>query len=318
MTLINIYNELIRSASVSGRENKTAEKIISLITPFVDTVEKDSLGSVAAVRHGKAGAKRLMLVCGMDTPGFFATFFEKSGMIRIAPVGEMNTDSLIYSALKFESGTQGFLVSDGKKGSEASFWADIGAKNIKDAKKKVSQGDFCLPVGGGRLLSGDIYGFGASSAIVAALMAEIAQRIYNSESEYEMIYLFTAQSRVGARGAAPAAMKFEVDAVLTFDGMSEGVNIGDGPVLKIKDGSYISSPQLVQTLRDVADDYDIKVQNAVQEKNPSSLLALQMSLCAPAVSVAIPVKYRSTMGEKINIKDAEKLIDLTLAFAKRG
>jgi tetrahedral aminopeptidase len=58
------------------------------------------------VKLGK-GSERMMICTHMDNTGVMAVMIENSGFIRVSPVGNIKSESLIRSFVKFENGTIG-------------------------------------------------------------------------------------------------------------------------------------------------------------------------------------------------------------------
>ena len=139
--------ELIKVHGVSGREGAVAKKISEMITPYVDEVSADALGNLIALKKGSGENKKKHMLCAhMDEIGFIVTFIEDSGFLRVATIGGIRFIPSAYMPVVFENGVLGIVMPeeelDKKEDYEATrFYIDIGAKDKKDAEKRVKIGD---------------------------------------------------------------------------------------------------------------------------------------------------------------------------------
>ncbi|MEG2003439.1 MAG: M42 family peptidase, partial [Clostridia bacterium] len=144
--MIKLIKKYLSIFSVSGSEENLAATIKSDISPFVDSVTIDAMGNLIAYKKGSDSSKKIMLAAHMDEIGFVVTFIEDNGFIRVAPVGGIRAIASSYSEVVFENGSKGVLVlEDGLVASDVSpkkLVVDIGAKNKKEAAKKVSVGEY--------------------------------------------------------------------------------------------------------------------------------------------------------------------------------
>ena len=140
--MYNLIKNLNTAAGVSGRENGIANKILTYIAPLTDKVWQDPMGNLIAVKKGKSeGAKKIMLCAHMDEIGFMVTHIDERGFIKIAPIGGINFISACFTYVISENGVRGVLVPvSGTAPADIKadkVYIDIGAKDKKDAEKKV-------------------------------------------------------------------------------------------------------------------------------------------------------------------------------------
>jgi tetrahedral aminopeptidase len=88
--------ELLRDLSdrfgVAGFEGEVRERLAELVGPHVDEVRVDPLGNLIAERGG--GGPRLMLDAHMDEIGFYVSYVDDKGFLRINPAGGFDTRNL--------------------------------------------------------------------------------------------------------------------------------------------------------------------------------------------------------------------------------
>ena len=145
--MLTKLKHLVNVSGISGREAAIAAKISEYMTPLCDKVYTDAMGSLIAYKKGTGEKRRkIMLVAHMDEIGFVVTHIEKNGMLRLAPIGGIHFSASAFSEVVFENGQRGVLVPE--TGVKPNDWTydkmvvDIGAKDARDAEKRVAIGDF--------------------------------------------------------------------------------------------------------------------------------------------------------------------------------
>ncbi len=329
MNLYSTLKELCLCPSVSGRENKIRQKLLSLITPFCDEVSVDKLGNIIACKRGTGNGQRIMLAAHMDEIGFMVTFIEDSGMLRIAPVGGISFVSAAYGTVISENGVKGVIVPDAKtkpadyKSEE--FYIDIGAKNKKSAMSKASIGDFFVAVPHLERLGGTrICGRPLDDRIGCAVILAIAQRLCSKTLKDDIYYVFSVQEEVGCRGAMTASFAVKPDIALCFDVTATGdipksspmaCSLGGGAAVKIKDASVICDEQITKKLCAVAERNKIKHQREILLHGGTDTSSMQLSGGGSSVgALSIPTRYIHSANEMCDLSDAEACIDIAVEF----
>lgn len=330
--MYNILKQVALTQGISGKERKVAEKISELVAPYCDETRIDAMGNLIALKRGSSkNAKKVMLCAHMDEIGFIVNFIEKSGFIRVAPVGGISYVACAYGEVVSDKGTHGVLVpNSGTKAEDFkpdNFYIDIGADSDTQAKKKVSIGDvFNLKSNVSRLCGQRVVGRPLDDRIGCAVVVEIARRIAELGSENDIYYVFSVQEEVGCRGSKTAAFAIQPDVSLTYDVTGTGdtagskpmaVKLGGGAAIKIKDASVICDVQLVDKLYELAKDKKIKHQLEILTYGGTDTSSIQMSGSGcPAGALSIPSRYIHSGVEMIDMKDAAACVDLTVEFIK--
>ena len=86
--MISVLKKLVNATGISGREAQVRDLIKEEIAPYVDGMETDAMGNLIA--HKKGNGKKLLFAAHTDSIGFFVTFIEKNGAIRVSPVGDID------------------------------------------------------------------------------------------------------------------------------------------------------------------------------------------------------------------------------------
>ena len=324
---------LCNISSVSGREDAIKNKLRELVAPFCDEVYTDALGNLIAVKKGtRADAKNIMLCAHMDEIGFMVTFVEDNGFMRVAPVGGINAAAAAFSDVVSERGVRGVIVpnSDTKAADYAldKFYIDIGAKNKKEAERKVSVGDFfvCRPTLT-RLIGQKVCGRPLDDRIGCAVLLRVAEYFSNNAPAHNLYYVFSVQEEVGCRGAKTAAFGISADYGLVFDVTGTGdvpgakpmaCKIGDGAAIKIKDNSVICHKDVVDTLISLAKENKIAHQCEILTYGGTDTSSIQMTGSgAMAGALSIPTRYIHTGVEMLDLSDAEACVKLATKFIEK-
>ncbi len=328
--MYNLLKNLCMTSGISGRENSIREKIISLSSPLCDGYSTDNLGNLIAVKHGTSeNPKKIMLCAHMDEIGFLVTFIEKTGYLRIAPVGGINFHAAAFSAVISGSGVPGVIVPEsGVKPEDYSadkFYIDIGAKDKKEAEKKVKIGDFFVVKPELIKLCGKkVAGRPLDDRAGCAILIEIMKSLSEKQTCNEVYYVFSVQEEVGCRGAKPASFGIAPDYALVFDVTATGdlpgakpmeCRVGDGAAIKIKDSSVICNTEVVETLRELAEKKQIKHQTEILTYGGTDTSSIQMSGAGVKVgALSVPARYIHSGTELIDLSDATACAALAEEF----
>lgn len=333
--MINLMKTLTAVRGVSGHEKATSDKILSLIAPLTDKCYNDAMGSLIAFKKGTApdGERKTVMLCAhMDEIGFLVTFIEDNGMIRLATIGGISFVASIYSTVVFDNGVKGVLVPNWGTAPQdlkvENVYVDIGAKDKKEAERKVSVGDFCAVEGKvTRLLGRRIVGRPFDDRVGCAVLIKIAEKLKETPVRDDVYFVFSVQEEVGLRGARTAAYGIMPDVALAYDITGTGdepgcrpmaCHMGAGAAIKIKDAMVICDHDLVQELAEVAKANDIKYQFEILHSGGTDTAAMQAAGAGVrAGAISIPTRYGHSGVEMIDAADADACVDLTVAWLKK-
>ena len=302
-----------------------------MILPYADEVNIDNLGNLIAKKSGSGEGESIMLCAHMDEIGFFATFVEDSGMVRIAPIGGIDFVASSYSEVVSSRGVRGILVPEDKvKPADFkadSFYIDIGANSKKEAERKVSIGDFFVVSGSLKKLMGKrVMGRPLDDRVGCALLLDVAERLSTVETKGDVYYVFSVQEEVGCRGALTAAYGIAPDYSLCFDVTGTGdtvgatamaCKLGGGAAVKIKDNSVICAEEVVERLCELAKDKKIPYQKEVLLYGGTDTSSMQLSgKGSLAGAISIPSRYIHSGVECCDLGDVEAAAKLTVEFVK--
>lgn len=323
--------ELIAVPSISGRETAVCNTLRSMVEPLVDSVEVDALGNLVAHKIGTGKDKKKILLCAhMDEIGFLVNFIEENGYLRISNIGGINFVASAFSPVVFENGVKGVLIPEQRleKLSDYNatrFYIDIGAKDRKDAEKRVKIGDFAVVAPTmTRLAHKRVAGRPFDDRIGCAILLKIAEKLNGCEHDVDLV--FSVQEEVGCRGAKTAGYASAPDYALVFDVTGTGdaigaspmaVKLGGGAAIKIKDASVICHTEVVETLTRLAKENKIAHQHEILTYGGTDTSSIQVAGEGVKVgALSIPSRYIHSGVEVVDLDDAEACALLALAFIR--
>ena len=325
-----MLKDIMCTPSVSGRENSVCEKIKKYISPYTDECYTDALGNLIAVKKGSGEDKKKIMLCAhMDEIGFIVNYIEESGYIRTAPIGGINYIAASFGEVVSENGVRGILVPDaGTAAGDINgekVYIDIGAKNKKEAERRVKIGDFFVVAPYAKRLSGNrVFGRPFDDRIGCAILIELAKKCETPKND--LYFVFSVQEEVGCRGSKTAAFAIAPDYALAFDVTGTGDSLGAKPMavklsggaaIKIKDASVICDGDTVNKLTELAKENKIKHQHEILKFGGTDTSSMQVagSGCR-AAALSIPSRYIHSGVEVIDLDDAEACVELALAFTE--
>ena len=92
---MQLLRELSEAAGVSGREDNIREIVMRELKGHVDSLTVDIMGNVIAFKRGSAKERqRVMFAAHMDEIGFYASYVDDLGFVRLQEVGGFDTRNL--------------------------------------------------------------------------------------------------------------------------------------------------------------------------------------------------------------------------------
>ena len=329
--MLNIIKNLNATPSISGREKAISDKILTYIAPLTDKVWEDAMGNIIAYKRGSGtDRKKIMLCAHMDEIGFMVTHIDDRGFIRIAQVGGINYVAAAYTYVVSEKGVRGVIVPEANTAPQDlkfdKVYIDIGAKDKKEAEKKVRIGDFFVCESSVTKIGKKLCGRPMDDRIGCAIMIKIAEKLMGEDCKNDIYYCFSTQEEVGSRGSKPASFAIDPDCGLAFDVTGTGdvpgakpmeCALGNGAAIKLKDQSVICDKEIVDKLTDLAIANDIKYQYEILTYGGTDTSSMQVTRGGvKAGALSVPTRYIHSGVEMIDMNDCDACVDLALAFVK--
>ena len=284
------------------------------------SVREDALGNVHLHMPGRGA--RLLLTAHMDAPGVIVTRVDASGLARLSILGPMSAADWIGAVVGLNGdGARGVVgwdrpreSKDGREIEAESLYLETGLGTKQAAKR--------IPVGAvGALLDraeklGDLWCGGnlddraGCAALVAALRG--ARGLRN-----DLHVVFSAQSDLGARGAATSAFGIDPDVAVVVDvafvGESRGgdIALGKGPCIGLKEEGFLPHPAALDLVKRAARTARVSHQWLIRESGGSDARAVRAARSGvPTAVVAVPARKTGGPRVLLNANDLEQTVKL--------
>lgn len=319
--MIELIRKLVEAWGPSGYEHHVREIIQAEVADLADEITVDPLGNLIC-RVGQGG-KKVMIAAHMDEIGVMATFIEKSGYLRFAPIGGLLHTTLLGSRVRFEDGTIGVIgVHDvwGESRTKVpeldAFYIDVSDGNGGSPVQPGSPATFWrnLEVRGARLIAKSM-----DDRISCVVAIETMRRL-NKQTPNEIYFVFTVQEEVGLRGARPAAYGINPDVAIALDVTSTGdeirnakmaVKLGGGAAIKLHDLGLVVPPAVRDWMIARAQADGIPHQLELLALGSTDAAGIQTARAGvPSGCISIPCRFVHTVSETVDINDVQASIDL--------
>ena len=333
----NIQFELLKKISETpgapGFEKHIRSLIYQEAEKLVDECSVDNMGNVVAFRKGRAD-KKIMLAAHMDEIGFIVNHIDDQGFIRFVPLGGFDPKTLtsqrvIVHGKKDLVGVMGtkpiHMMSEEEKKKMVKtedFFIDLGMKK-EEVQKYVHVGD---PITRERELieMGDcVNGKSLDNRISVFVLIEVLKALQSTEHPYDIYAVFTVQEEVGIRGAQVATQNIEpdfgfaIDTTIAFDvpgsqAHEQVTKLGMGAAVKILDSTAIADYRMVEFIKKVAGDKQIKWQPELLAKGGTDTAMVQRMTRSGSIAgaVSIPTRHIHQVIETVHKEDIESSIQL--------
>lgn len=336
-----------------GHEGAVRDAIVDMVKGSASELRRDDIGNLIARHEANEAAPHVVLECHMDEVGLVVTGVEAGGAIRFEKVG-LVADAIFpgreVSLLTLDGNLHRGVVNvrsghlQSLQGQEHpgvdEMWIDLGASDdgpiralgIEAGTPGVFHSPFTqLPGGAWKSKAVD-------NRSGCALCVEAFINTANSLSDrLRLSAAFCAQEEIGGRGASvlsvdeggndPPALAIVLDNVPS-DGPgrsdARGSKIGAGPVLRRYDHQpmslygYITPPELVQWVKDVASDARVPLQEDVFVGTflDSATLSKSRAGGLPTVPINMPRRYSHSPVETFMESDLEAMAALIGALLR--
>lgn len=320
---MELLKRLTSCNSVSGNETDIAGVIESEIKDYVDSIERDALGSLIA--HKKGRGKKIMLAAHMDEIGIVVTFIDNNGFLRFSNVGGLYIKELLGRRVRFANGVCGVIYTEeeNKNMQMSKLYIDIGANDKKEAEALVSVGDTAAFEGGFYKNGTRIISKALDNRAGCYVLIEAAKKI---KTDNDIYFVFTSQEEVGLRGARTAAFSISPDAALAIDvtdtgdtpeGIKMSVKLGGGAAVKVMDRSIICDSDIRTLLIELAKKNNISYQLEIMTDGGTDAGAVHLTKDGVKTGgISIPTRYIHSPSEMCDEGDLQAAVDLTAAFSE--
>ena len=327
--------ELTQLRGVPGYEAPVREFVFEKIKDKCDEIYRDNIGNLIAVnRCGKENAKKVMVCAHMDEVALFITKITDEGFLKFDTLGGIDTSVLVSkkvlvgnSALHGVIGAKAIHLQkkgERNKGIEVEeLYIDIGAKDKKEAEKKVSLGDFAT-------FDSEYTEFGngyiKAKALDDRIGCDILIDLADFHYDYDLYLVFTAQEETGLRGAQVAARRICPDFALVLEttacndtfGVEEkdySTISGGGVALSFADMRTYYSKEILKDITYIAEKYNIPYQFKKTVSGGNDAGAIHLSCGGiKTIVMSVPTKYIHSPSSVIQKSDYYAMRELSIKY----
>lgn len=334
---MELLKKLSQTPGISGREERIRALIKEELEKLADEVSVDAIGNVIAFKKGKPGSKKVMISGHMDEIGFIVSQIEDKGFLRLSPVGGLDPRNLVAQQVIVHGreDLRGIMMpaikpvhimtpEEVKAPLKISdLYVDLGLTQ-EQTVKLVRVGD---PV----TIDREFLEFGANVSGKAMddragvwVMIEALRQV--KEHEVDIYAVASVQEEVGLRGATTGAYGIRpdigvaLDVTLAVDGPGSSKQfqvtaLGEGAAIKIMDSASISNYKLVDFMRTLAEENQIKYQMEILPRGGTDAGAIERAQTGcPVITLSVPTRHVHSNVETINKEDIRNTAALLAKF----
>ncbi len=336
--LTSHLKELISLPGLCGYENTVSEAIAEVWKPLVDELSLSRMGSLHALRKGRATQPRprLLIATHMDAIGLMVTTVVE-GLLRFTAVGGVDPRILPGQRVVVHGRrplpgvvvqpplhTLPAEVQNGAIGMEY-LLVDTGL-SPQQVKRLVHPGDLISfdqpPLElGGETLAG--HSLDNRASVAAATLC--LQELQNIHHDWDVWVVATVQEEETMAGAQTSAFELRPTLAVAIDvtfangpgasdyrthPLGKGLTLGWGPNIH---------PALHKTFKELCESLDIPFHLEVMPRH-SGTDAYGMQVVAegiPSMVLSIPLRYMHTPVELVSLKDVRRVAHLLAQFIAR-
>ncbi|MCG1449245.1 M42 family metallopeptidase [Staphylococcus epidermidis] len=326
-----------------GFEDEVRSYMKSEMEPYVDKFIQNKMGGFYGIKKSnKENAPRVMIAAHMDEVGFMITHINDNGMIQFTNLGGVANDIWQGQRLKIKNrygkeiiGVVANIPKHFRTGNESipqikDLMLDIGASSSEDVRNRgVEVGDTIVPHTIMTQLSKNRYSAKAWDNRYGCVLAiEILELLKDVQLDVDLYVGANVQEEVGLRGAKAAAKQIDPDIAFVVDcspandikGKQQlsGV-LGEGTLIRIKDGTMILKPLFRDYLLKLAEENQIAYQYYISPGGTDGGEIHKENEGIPTAVIGVCARYIHSTDAVFDIRDyfsarhllKESLIHLT-------
>jgi len=336
--VLDLLNQLCALDGVSGDEDRVRAFIRKKARPWAHSIRTDALGNLIVFkRGGKPAENKVMLCAHMDEVGVIVTKITDEGVLKFDFVGGVDRRvAMGKSVVLGDNRVPGIiglkaihLVSreeEKQVPKTDSLYIDIGAGNREAAQALVQPGTYGAFAGAPEALGSNLL---KAKAIDDRVGCAVMLELLKEDLPLDVTFAFTAQEEVGTRGAFGAAFSVTPEIALVLEtttaadlpgveGHRRVCAPGKGPVISYMDGAAIYDRSLFETLRDLAEEYQIPWQTKEYISGGNDARTIQRTRAGVRVAaLSAAVRYLHAPASVGSTTDFQDMLRLTRLFLER-
>jgi endoglucanase len=331
----DLLRDLTEFHGPPGYEDRVRGLVTEALEERTDEVRTDAMGNVVGTVEGESDYS-VVVAAHVDEIGFMVRHVTEEGFLQLDAVG--GWDPRVLRAQRVAVHTQqgeltGVIGStpphtqDEEEGASEQEVHDVHVDMGRDGEavsELVSVGDLVTMRQTTEVVGNHVTGKALDDRVCVFAMLEAAERL--SDPDATVHFAATTQEEVGLRGAEALGFDLDPDLAIALDvtvandvpGFEEGdrvTRLGEGPAIKLKDGSVITNPKVNRRLRAVAEDAGVDYQLEVLPSGGTDTAKLQrVGGAKPAGAISVPTRYLHTVTESAHVEDIAATRELLTAF----
>jgi endoglucanase len=331
----DLIKNLSIATGVSGYRgpNEVHAAVTAALTPYVDRVDRDRLGSVIGLKLGQqatAQRRKIMLAAHLDEIGAIVSKIEQ-GLLRFSQVGSLDNRLLMGQEVVVHGrrdlpGIIGsippHLLTPGQSQQKVDptlLHIDLGLPP-RQVSKFVEIGDVISFVGPATALqNGLMSGKAMDNRASIAAMVVCLQTLNGMRHDWDVYAVATADEEWGRYvGATTQSYAIQPDVAIVIDvtfADVEGVDLslGKGPVISLGPSNH---PVMRRRLLEICQNLELKYQNEVVTGGAGTdAYAVEISReGVPTILISVPSRYMHSPTEVVDPKDVERIGRLMAHF----
>jgi len=349
--LIELLQELINIAGVTGFEDQVREKIIALLLPSGAPYRTDYMGNLYITVPGKNSSDskltRVMICAHMDEVGYLVSSIDEQGYIYLFPLGGIPEYLGPGEWVSLHTGTavvQGcvgmyppHLLAQGQQ----EMFVDVGAQNRDEVLQLgISVGTPVTFTHGFQQLNqnrlmGRCFDDRVGCAILIALLRRLAANpieaevtgVFSTTEEHGMLPGSGKANVHGSRGAQVATRQLRPDFAVVLDSMAASdipgipshqrqISLGHGVALRLVDELAIMRPPMRRFLKELAGTAGITIQEGLSRSYTDTSVIQQFGV--PVATLGIPLRYVHAPAQIADIGDLVQTMQLLQAIVQNA
>jgi len=309
-----MLQKLVSAFGVSGREEEVRRVISEELKDTNCDIKQDKMGNLI-VKLGSA-ANKIMFCAHMDEIGLIATYIEDNGFVRVSNIGGIHPCEIVHNLVVFQNGTIGKVGAAKSEPKIEDLFIDLGVASREEALKKIKEGDTACLLSDGMEVEDKIMSPCLDDRIGCYILLRIIKEI--KESKSELYFVFSTQEELGGRGARAAAYTIKPDYCIVIGTQEAGdyiggegkLELGKGPIIKIKDRTLIMHHEIKEMLEHAAQKAEVKIQYGISNGSTDGGNIHKENGGIRTGVLSIPCRYTHSISEMISMKDVEDTINL--------
>lgn len=313
-----MLEKLVSAFGVSGHEEEVRQVIREELKDINCDIKEDKMGNLI-VKVGQ-GTEKIMFCAHMDEIGLIATYIEDNGFVRVSNIGGIHASEIVHNFVVFKNGAMGKVGAAKSEPKVEDLFIDLGATSREDALKKVKEGETACLLCDGMEVEDKIMSPCLDDRIGCYILLRMIKEI--KEVNKELYFVFSTQEELGGRGARAAAYAIDPDYCIVIDTQGTGdyigaegnLELGKGPIIKIKDKTLIMHHEIKEMLEKAAERAEVKIQYGISKGSTDGGNIHKEKSGIKTGVVSIPCRYAHSISEMVSMKDAENAIKLLQAL----